>query len=256
MSVNGMDTQESDIETRAAIGYLPENNPLYEDMLVSEYLAFVAELRGLTGAERRSSMDLTVEETGIQDVFYRPIHELSKGYHQRVGLAQAILHRPSVLVLDEPTEGLDPNQRITIRDLIRHLGGERTVFLSTHVMQEVENTCERVLVISRGKLVANSPVQSLLQQALELRSIQLEVEGDGIEAGLAGIDGITGVESQGVENGRKSYLLSVSAAADPRADIFRLAKSRNWTLWELHQEQPRLEDVFHNLTAAESARDE
>ena len=249
MAVNGMDTQEHDIQTRAAIGYLPENNPLYEDMLVSEYLAFVAELRGLSGAERRSNMDLTVEETGIQDVFYRPIHELSKGYHQRVGLAQAILHRPSVLVLDEPTEGLDPNQRITIRDLIRHLGGERTVLLSTHVMQEVENTCERVLVISRGKLVANSPVQSLLQQALELRSVHIQIEGDGIESGLAEIDGITGLESQGVENGRKSYLLSVSADADPRADIFRLAKSKNWTLWELHEERPRLEDVFHNLTA-------
>ena len=257
MAVNGMDTQENDIDTRAAIGYLPENNPLYEDMLVSEYLAFVAELRGLSGAERRSNMDLTVDETGIQDVFYRPIYELSKGYHQRVGLAQAILHRPSVLVLDEPTEGLDPNQRITIRDLIRHLGGERTVLLSTHVMQEVENTCERVLVISRGKLVANSPVQSLLQQALELRSIQLEVEGNGIEAGLAEVDGIADVQSRGVENGRKSYLLSVSADADPRADIFRLAKSKNWTLWELHEERPRLEDVFHNLTvAAESARDE
>ena len=131
------------------------------------------------------------------------------------------------------------------------------MLLSTHVMQEVENTCERVLVISRGKLVANSPVQSLLQQALELRSVQLEVEGNGIEAGLAGIDGITSVESQGVENGRKSYLLSVSADADPRADIFRLAKSRNWTLWELHEESPRLEDVFHNLTvAAEPAHDE
>ena len=162
-TINGTDTQESDLLTRGSIGYLPENNPLYEDMLVAEYLAFVAELRGLHGSERKTNMDLTVEETGIQEVFYRPIHELSKGYHQRVGLAQAILHRPSILVLDEPTEGLDPNQRITIRDLIRHLGGERTVLLSTHVMQEVENTCERVLVIRRGKLVANSPVQDLLQ---------------------------------------------------------------------------------------------
>ena len=158
MAVNGMDTQEHDIQTRAAIGYLPENNPLYEDMLVSEYLGFVAELRGLSGAERRSSMDLTVEETGIQDVFYRPIHELSKGYHQRVGLAQAILHRPAVLVLDEPTEGLDPNQRITIRDLIRHLGGERTVLLKhsrnagsrKHLRKSARNQpgqtrCEQVL---------------------------------------------------------------------------------------------------------------
>lgn len=249
IAINGTDTQENDILTRDAIGYLPENNPLYEDMLVSEYLAFVSELRGLSGAERRRNLDLTVEETGIQEVFYRPIYELSKGYHQRVGLAQAILHRPSVLVLDEPTEGLDPNQRITIRDLIRHLGGDRTVLLSTHVMQEVENTCQRVLVISRGKLVANSPVQSLLQQALELRTVHLEVEGNGVESGLAQIEGITEVHSEGIRDGRKSYRLSVTAEADPRPEIFRMAKSSDWVLWELHEERPRLEDVFHGLTA-------
>ncbi len=249
ISINGMDTQENDIITREAIGYLPENNPLYEDMLVSEYLTFVAELRGLSGSERIRNLDLTVEETGIQEVYYRPIYELSKGYHQRVGLAQAILHRPSVLVLDEPTEGLDPNQRITIRDLIRHLGGERTVLLSTHVMQEVENTCERVLVISRGKLVANSPVQDLLQQAMELRSIHLEVEGNGVESGLATIEEITEVHSHGIRDGRKHYRLSVTAEADPRPEIFRLAKSNDWVLWELHEERPRLEDVFHELTA-------
>ncbi|MXY20748.1 MAG: ATP-binding cassette domain-containing protein [Dehalococcoidia bacterium] len=249
IAINGMDTQENDIVTREAIGYLPENNPLYEDMLVSEYLAFVAELRGLSGADRRRNLDLTVEETGIQEVFYRPIYELSKGYHQRVGLAQAILHRPSVLVLDEPTEGLDPNQRITIRDLIRHLGGERTVLLSTHVMQEVENTCERVLVISRGKLVANSPVQDLLQQALELRRVYLEVEGNGIESGLAEIPGITEILSEGIEDGRKRYRLSVTADAEPRPEIFQMAKENDWVLWELHEERPRLEDVFHDLTA-------
>ena len=249
ISINGMDTQENDIVTREAIGYLPENNPLYEDMLVSEYLAFVAELRGLTGDERRRNLDITVDETGIQEVFYRPIYELSKGYHQRVGLAQAILHRPSVLVLDEPTEGLDPNQRITIRDLIRHLGGERTVLLSTHVMQEVENTCERVLVISRGKLVANSPVQDLLHHALELRRVHIEVEGNSIESGLANIEGISDVRSEGIQDGRKRYLLSVTAESDPRPEIFHMAKSNDWVLWELHEERPRLEDVFHDLTA-------
>ena len=253
IAINGADTQESDIETRAAIGYLPENNPLYEDMLVSEYLAFVAELRGLGGAERRENLDLTVDETGISEVFYRPIHELSKGYHQRVGLAQAILHRPDVLVLDEPTEGLDPNQRITIRDLIRRLGGERTVLLSTHVMQEVENTCQRVLVISRGKLVANSPVQSLLDEALVGRTVQLEVEGNGIEAGLAQIDGISAVASEGNEAGRKHYRLDVEPHADPRSDIFLMAKSKDWVLWELHEVRPRLEDVFHDLTSEDDS---
>ena len=247
--VNGASTQQDDIKSRGSIGYLPENNPLYEDMLVSEYLSFVAELRGMSGAERRENLDSTVEETGIQEVYYRPIHELSKGFHQRVGLAQAILHRPPVLVLDEPTEGLDPNQRITMRDLIRHLGSDRTVLLSTHVMQEVEATCDRALVISRGKLVANSSVEDLIHHANELRSIHLEVEGSQVEAGLATIGAIDRVEPTGTSGGRKSYKISILGDSDPRPDIFRLAKSRDWVLWELHQEQPRLEDVFQALTA-------
>ena len=249
IAVDGVDTQEDDLETRRSIGYLPENNPLYEDMLVSEYLSFVAELRGLSGAERRENLDSTVEETGIQEVYYRPIHELSKGFHQRVGLAQAILHRPPVLVLDEPTEGLDPNQRISMRDLIRHLGSERTVLLSTHVMQEVESTCQRALVISRGKLVADSSVEELIQHAVELRTVRLEVEGSQIEAGLATISAIDRIEPTGTNGSRKSYTITVSGDADPRADIFRLAKSRDWVLWELSQEQPKLEDVFQALTA-------
>jgi ABC-2 type transport system ATP-binding protein len=249
ISINGVDTQDNDLQTRASIGYLPENNPLYEDMLVSEYLAFVAELRGLSKSERKENLDQTVEETGLNNVYYRPIHELSKGYHQRVGLAQAILHRPSILILDEPTEGLDPNQRITIRDLIRHLGGERTVLLSTHVMQEVENTCQRVLVINQGNLLANSPVEDLLQEALELRAVHLEVEGNEIESGLATLDSISEVEPLDHEGGHKRYRITMLGDADPRADIFNLAKNRDWTLWELHEERPKLEDVFHNLTA-------
>ena len=250
ITINGFDTQEDDLQTRASIGYLPENNPLYEDMLVSEYLAFVAELRGLSRSERKENLDQTVVETGLEDVYYRPIHELSKGYHQRVGLAQAILHHPSILVLDEPTEGLDPNQRITIRNLIRHLGGERTVLLSTHVMQEVENTCERVLVISRGNLVANSSVRDLLMQASDLRSVYLEVEGDQVESGLATLDSISEVEPLTPQDGRKRYRISMDRDVDPRADIFNLAKKRDWVLWELHEQTPKLEDVFHSLTVA------
>jgi ABC-2 type transport system ATP-binding protein len=248
ITINGVDTQEDDLQTRASIGYLPENNPLYEDMLVSEYLAFVAELRGLSRAERNNNLDQTVQETGLENVYYRPINQLSKGYHQRVGLAQAILHRPDILILDEPTEGLDPNQRITIRDLIRNLGGERTVLLSTHVMQEVENTCERVLVLRQGSLVANSSVDELLEHAAELRSVYLEVQGNQIESGLATLDSISQVKALDQENNRKKYRISMAGDADPRADIFNLAKKRDWTLWELHEERPRLEDVFHSLT--------
>ncbi|MFL2783829.1 MAG: ABC transporter ATP-binding protein, partial [Dehalococcoidia bacterium] len=175
--INGVDNAEHDLETRKSIGYLPENNPLYEDLLVSEYLSFIADLRGMKGPVRKNNLEQTIEEAGLSEVFHRPISELSKGYHQRVGLAGAILHRPSILILDEPTEGLDPNQRISMRDLVKSLGVERTVLVTTHVMQEVETTCERVLVINRGRLIADSPVEDILKLTPSLRRVYIEVQG-------------------------------------------------------------------------------
>ena len=183
--INGTDNSEDDLETRKSIGYLAENNPLYEDLLVSEYLDFIADLRGLSGNNRTQNLEQTVEEAGLQEVFYRPISELSKGYHQRVGLAGAIIHRPSILILDEPTEGLDPNQRLSMRDLIKSLGQERTVLVTTHVLQEVESTCERVLLINRGQLVADSPVDEIFQLTPGLRKIYVEAEGNQIESTLS-----------------------------------------------------------------------
>ena len=247
--IHGFDTQEHDLVTRTSIGYLPENNPLYGDLLVTEYLAFVAELRGLSTAERRENLERTIEEVGISEVYYRPINQLSKGYRQRVGLAQAILHQPSILIMDEPTEGLDPNQRITMRELIKTMGGDRTILLSTHVMQEVENTCERVLVINRGRLIADSPVRELLKRARGSRSVSVEVEGNNVEAGLETLANVESVERQDPVDGRKRYLMSVSGDDDPRPALFHLAKQRDWVLWELHEESARLEDVFHSLTA-------
>ncbi len=249
ININGLDTQDNDVATRQHIGYLPENNPLYGEMLVRDYLSFVASLRGMSSAAKKQNLDQTLEEAGLTEVYYRPISQLSKGYRQRVGLAQAILHRPSILVLDEPTEGLDPNQRLTIRDLIRSLGKERTVLLSTHVMQEVENTCERVLVINRGRLIADSPVQELLKKAEGMRSVYVEVEGSEVESALAKLDSVTSVERQSPVDGRKRYVVSIDGDQDIRPEIFRLAKRRDWTLWELHEEVAHLEDVFHHLTA-------
>ena len=246
--IHGFDTQEHDLVTRTSIGYLPENNPLYGDLLVTEYLAFVAELRGLSTVERRENLERTIEEVGISEVYYRPINQLSKGYRQRVGLAQAILHQPSILIMDEPTEGLDPNQRITMRELIKTMGGERTILLSTHVMQEVENTCERVLVINRGKLIADNPVRELLKRARGSRSVFIEVEGNNVEAGLETLANVESVERQDPVDGRKRYVVSVSGDDDPRPSLFHLAKQRDWVLWELHEESARLEDVFHSLT--------
>jgi ABC-2 type transport system ATP-binding protein len=247
--INGIDNQEHDMETRNSIGYLPENNPIYGDLLACEYLEFVADLRGMSKKERRENLERTVDETGISEVYYRPINQLSKGYRQRVGLAGAILHRPSILIMDEPTEGLDPNQRVTIRDLIKSLGTDRTVLLSTHVMQEVEAACERVLVISRGKMVADSPVNELLNRAQGTRSVYVEVEGDKVDAGLRGLSNVTSVHQRDAANDRKCYLISVSGEEDPRPEIFRLAKKQNWVLWELHEERARLEDVFRSLTS-------
>src|SRR5256886_369762 len=164
ITLDGVPLAQAARESKRRIGYLPENNPLYADMLVADYLAFIADLRELAGLTRRQALDGAVTGTGIESVYYRPIAELSKGFRQRVGLAQAMLHRPDLLVLDEPTEGLDPNQRVEIRRLIGTLGRDRTVLLSTHVLSEVQHTCSRLLVISGGGNVADGPGGRLIQQ--------------------------------------------------------------------------------------------
>lgn len=238
---------EAGREAKRRIGYLPENNPLYVDMLVGEYLAFVARLRGLDGEEASRAIDEAVVATGIGHVFFRPIGELSKGYRQRVGLAQAILHRPDLLVLDEPTEGLDPNQRVEIRRLITELGRDRTVILSTHVMGEVQHTCSRILVINQGRIAADGPVAQLLAQAAGRSHIGIEAEGEGVEAALQGLPGVVAVEPRNAPRGRFAATV-ITQGDDLRGDIFRLAAQHDWTLYELHAETRDLEDVFRQLT--------
>ncbi len=238
------------------IGYLPEANPLYDEMLVVEYLEYVADLRDLHGDEERRAVSDAVEETGIGDVFYRPISELSKGYRQRVGLAGAILHRPEVLILDEPTEGLDPNQRVEIRRLVSDLGRERTVLLSTHVMQEVEATCSRLLILSKGRMAATGTVQDILssRSAGAVRYV-VEAEGDGVAEGLAALGGVASHRVEPVD-GRVRVHLQVGGDEELRPAIFELARSRAWTLWELHRERSSLEEVFRNLTSESHAAEE
>ncbi len=247
--LDGVPLGERGREAKRRIGYLPESNPLYGDMLVEEYLAFVARLRGLAGPVRVAALDEAVAQTGIAEVYYRPIGELSKGYRQRVGLAQAILHRPDLLVLDEPTEGLDPNQRVEIRRLIADLGRERTVILSTHVLSEVQHTCSRLLVIHRGRIAADGPVEDLVAQAEGVVQVSVEARGQGVAPALAGLPGVRGVQPTGTrEDGRASFSVSADATADVRPAIFQLARDRGWTLYELHQESRSLEDLFHELT--------
>jgi len=209
------------------IGYLPENNPLYGDMVVSEYLAFIADLRELRGPARSQAIDDAVTGTGLETVYYRPIGELSKGFRQRVGLAQAILHRPDLLVFDEPTEGLDPNQRVEIRRLIAELGKARTVILSTHVLSEVQHTCSRLLIISRGRIVADGPVDRLIRQAEGAVEIAVEAAGDGVAAALAQLPGVRQVAPQDrTADGRVALTLTADGTQDLRPEIFALAKAR------------------------------
>jgi ABC-2 type transport system ATP-binding protein len=229
------------------VGYLPESNPLYEDMLVCDYLEFTARLRDLETARLRGAVRKAAERTGLGDVFYRPISEASKGFRQRIGLAAAILHEPEILVLDEPTEGLDPNQRVEIRRLISELGKERTVLLSTHVMQEVEATCSRLLIISRGKLVASGTVSELLAGGRDVSNYTVEAEGQGIAPALAALPGVDTHTTESVD-GRVRVRLSVRGNEELRPLIFRLARDHDWTLWELHRERVSLEDVFRDLT--------
>lgn len=255
----GSPLAEAGRDAKRRVGYLPENNPLYTDMLVAEYLQFVGRLREMGGLALAQGTDEAVVATGLEGVYHRPIGELSKGYRQRVGLAAAILHRPDLLVLDEPTEGLDPNQRVEIRRLIGALGKDRTVLLSTHILSEVQHTCSRLLIINRGRLVADGPVEELLSRAGGQVRISVEAEGDGVLERLAALPGVTSADRVGAGeegaalNGRLKVRLSASATADLRPEIFRLAAQSGWTLYELHQEAGSLEDLFRQLTAPEEA---
>ncbi len=246
--MDGVPLADAGRDAKQRIGYLPENNPLYGEMLVSEYLDFVARLRALRGPARRSGTDEAIAATGAEEVFHRPIGELSKGFRQRVGLAAAILHRPDLLVLDEPTEGLDPNQRVEIRRLIAALGRERTVILSTHILPEVQFTCSRLLIINRGRIVADGPVDDLISRAKDGARISIEASGPDVADRLAGLPGVNRVERRESDAGRVRVTVSTGGTEDLRPRIFELAKIAGWTLYELHQEAGSLEDLFRELT--------
>ena len=251
IAVDGVSVAADSHATKSLIGYLPENNPLYEDMIVGDYLRFAVGLRGDSVSE--APIDEVVHQTGIAEVFYRPIGELSKGYRQRVGLAQAILHQPKILILDEPTEGLDPNQRVEIRKLIKEIGRKRTVVLSTHVLQEVESTCDRVLIIDKGRLITDSTIAELIDQAKGLKKVTVDISGADPITKLKALDGVVGVEKvPGSARGRFTYEVTSAPEAELRPLIFGLVKANDWVLWELHQEEASLEDIFRNLTVGDA----
>ncbi|MBI4121923.1 MAG: ATP-binding cassette domain-containing protein, partial [Parcubacteria group bacterium] len=245
-----MDT-ETEHGIKAKIGFLSEANPLYDEMLVEEYLDYMAGLRGMNKEQRRTSIARAAGEAGIADKLRQPIEELSKGYKQRVGLAQAILHEPEILILDEPTEGLDPNQRVTIRDLITRLGKDRTVIISTHVLSEVQAMCDQVVILNQGKIVTQGSVDEVLRAGQKGQKVQLEARGADMSAALAGLANVQIVEEKTVD-GRQAFTLLSTAEGDIRPQLFALAKEKNWTVYELHEAATNFEDIFRTLTLGQS----
>ena len=253
--VNEMDTEENSLEVRRKIGYLPEQNPLYLDMNVLDYLEFAAELESVPKSEMNKSIKRVVDICGLGDVQHKDIGELSKGYKQRVGLAQAMIHEPEVLILDEPTSGLDPNQIIEIRKLIRHLGKEKTLVLSTHILQEVEATCDRVLIINKGEIVADGSPDSLQNKFKGKVEINLILKKDSTEKDLIlrAVSSIKNIEKARLikeDDGAIHFHLTGVKGFDAREDIFRKVVSMNMVILGLHQEETSLEDIFRQLTTS------
>ncbi len=251
--IAGHDIFGQPLEVRHQIGYLPESNPLYGDMLVSEYLGFVARLRKLQGGVARQRIDKAVGETHLEDVFHREIRTLSKGYRQRVGLAAALLHEPPLLILDEPMSGLDPNQAVEIRELIRRIGEERTVILSTHNLAEVQVTCSRVLIIAKGRLVADDTPEGLMARAGKARFEIVVAEKDGVggEAvrdALAALPQSENVVVRAADGEIVADVVPKDGGEDLRAELFRLAVDKGWTLLGLSRQGQNLEAIFRELT--------
>jgi ABC-2 type transport system ATP-binding protein len=239
------------LEIKKIIGYLPESAPLYHDMLVYDYLRFVAGLQGLDSARSTSRLKELGALCGINEVMHQPVSELSKGYRQRVGLAHAMMNDPEVLVLDEPTSGLDPNQIVEIREIIRRIGAQKTVIFSTHILSEAEATCDRVIIIHRGKIAADSSTARLKETLGGRNRIHLTLEhadAAEVEKTLAELPGETRLERLEPADGRLSVLLSCDTSVDPRADIYRRVKHSDWVLLDFHQEARTLEAIFRELT--------
>ncbi|MFA6126951.1 MAG: ATP-binding cassette domain-containing protein [Bacteroidales bacterium] len=236
-------------EVKKRIGYLPENNPLYNDMPVIDYLRFVAEIQGIDKSRIKGRILEMVKLCGLEGEKHKKIGELSKGYRQRVGLAQALIHDPEVLILDEPTAGLDPNQIIEIRDLIRTIGREKTVLLSSHILAEVEATCDRILIISKGKIVADGTPENLRKKAQGQEMLKLTIE-DGtkneIVAALQKISTIDWVNPvQGADN---RFEIQSRANVSSRRAVFDICVKNQWPLTEMVVVETKLEDIFHELT--------
>jgi ABC-2 type transport system ATP-binding protein len=251
-SVDSLDVYEDALAIKKRVGYLPENAPVYQDLTVAEYLDFIANARNLAGGLKKERTDWAVHECGLEKMYYRGIDTLSKGYRQRVGLAQAIIHDPEILILDEPTTGLDPNQIIEIRELIRRLGEKKTVILSTHILQEVEAVCSRVLILNEGRIAAQGTVEEItkgMKGEVLFHATLKGADADSLKAGLPEIPGFRKLLSATAAGaGAVSVKFSMDPVDDGGERIFDWAVGRRLKLLELAQERFSLEDIFVKLT--------
>ncbi len=236
-------------EIKHYIGYLPENNPLYLDMPVIDYLRFCAALQGVPSTDIEARIRHMVRVCGLNSEKHKKIGELSKGFRQRVGLAQAMIHDPQVLILDEPTSGLDPNQIVEIRKLIRELGKEKTVILSTHILPEVEATCDRILIINKGKIVADGTADNLRKHAEGREVLKVRIEDGSSDAILHELNRLKNIDRvELVDKNLNRFEIQSRTGASSKRDIFKLCVEKNWVLSEMIPFETRLEDIFRNLT--------
>ncbi len=248
--VGGTSVLEHSVKVREMIGYLPEDTPLYQDMTPLEFLQFASALRQVDRDIQETRLNEISEVCGLFEVLGQPIGELSKGYRQRVGLAQAMIHDPPILILDEPTSGLDPNQIVEIRELIKEIGQEKTVILSTHILPEVQATCGRVIIINEGKLVADgSPDELAHRDAGNTYQLMVEAADDGaVKDRLCALEGVIKAEATGGEEGATSWVVQGEAEKDLRRDLFGCVRDNDWVLLEMRRHRASLEDVFRKLT--------
>ena len=258
VEVAGLDVFDHSLEVRRRIGYMPENNPLYEDMRVNEYLRFRAKLKGIGRARRKERIQRAMEMCGIADVRRRVIGQLSKGYRQRVGLADALLGEPDLLILDEPTIGLDPVQIRQVRQLIKDLGKEHTILISTHILPEVEMTCNRVLIIHRGKILAADTPQNLTKTMVFGAVVQAEVRGppEEVRQAIRDIPGVESLTTESTSYGTVRIQVQPEGGNDLREEIYEVVKRNGWVLRELSRNRTTLEDIFVQITREEDEAEE
>jgi ABC-2 type transport system ATP-binding protein len=242
---------ENSLEIKKLIGYLPESAPLYPDMIVYDYLNFVADVRNLSRDGKVSRIKELANQCGLNEVMHNPVHELSKGYKQRVGLAQAMMNDPEILVLDEPTSGLDPNQIVEIRDIIKEVGKKKTVILSTHILSEAEATCDRVVIINKGKIVADGTMEDLKKEAGSDYIVNVSIEHSDfvqIKEAFSSIPEIQVVVHTKTKDGLMDFYLSCRSEKDLRSPIYSIIKENDWPLLDFHKETRTLENIFRELT--------